>query len=207
MKNTIASVPPYIGVIILAAGASRRMGSPKQLLKIGQQTLIERTINIASGLDQKEIVVVLGAHAQRIKKVIPNQTGLSIIINKDWQQGMGTTLKTGMQFFLSKEKPPGAVLILVCDQPYLNLNLLKTFIATFQDSNAAIIAAKYKEVKGVPALFSEKLFSKLATLHKDEGARKIIHTFQGKMMTVQFPKGAIDLDTPEAYQTYLKNEI
>jgi len=193
-----------IGIIILAAGASRRMGTPKQLLKIDNQTLIERAINLTQALKSQQTVVVLGANAERISPHIPQQKNASIAINKNWMQGMGTTLKTGLDFFLAQEQKFAAVIVMVCDQPYLTAEILQALIDAHQQTKAAIVATKYNGIKGVPALFSSCLFPKLMELNKDEGARKIIKNYGGEIETINFPEGIIDLDTPRAYQEFLK---
>lgn len=195
---------PPIGIILLAAGASRRMGSPKQLLKINNQTLLERAINVTQTLDNQQTVVVLGANAEKIKPYILPQANLAVIINENWQQGMGTTLKAGLEFLLAQKQKISGVIVLVCDQPYLTTQKLQELINRHQTTKAAIIVTEYKEIKGVPALFDRSIFPKLMALSEDEGARKIIKNYKGEIMTVDFPKGIIDLDTPAAYQEFLK---
>jgi len=196
-----------IGVIILAAGASRRMGTPKQLLKIGKKTLLEKTIDTAQKLVDKEIVVVLGANAEKIQTTTKWPKGVSIIINDEWQKGMGTTLKKGVNYFLEQSQSFQAIIVMVCDQPYLTTEKLEELIELYKKTKADIIAAQYENIQGVPALFSSQLFSKLAALNEDEGARKIIKRHQGVVKTINFPEGIYDLDTPQAYQNYLKNNL
>ena len=204
MKDKSIIQTASIGIIILAAGASRRMGTPKQLLKIDNQTLIERAITITQALDNQQTVVVLGANAAKINPYIIRQKKVNFIVNKDWAQGMGTTLKAGLEFFLAREETVEAVIVMVCDQPYLTTEKLRQLIDAHQQTKAAIIATEYNGIKGVPALFSSTLFPKLLELNKDEGARKIIKKYKGKIVTIDFPEGIIDLDTPAAYQTFLK---
>ncbi len=195
-----------IGIILLAAGASRRMGTPKQLLKIDNQTLIERAINITQGVVNQQTVVVLGANAEKIKPYILPQTNVAVIINENWQQGMGTTLKAGLEFLVAHTPQISGVIVLVCDQPYLTTQKLQQLIEQHQETKAAIIATAYKDIKGVPALFDSTIFPQLIALNKDEGARKIIKNYEGEIITIDFPKGSIDLDTPAAYQQFLKNQ-
>lgn len=204
-KKIIFRTKP-IGIIILAAGASRRMGSPKQLLKIDNQTLIERTIAITQALEHQRTVVVLGANAERITPFISPHSSLDYIFNENWEKGMGITLKAGLKFLLDIEKDLSAIIVMVCDQPYLSTKKLQELIDRFHETNAAIVATTYNNIKGVPALFSKALFDKLIALDKDEGARKIIKGYKGKIELIDFPKGIYDLDTPNAYQAYLDRE-
>ena len=192
-----------IGIIILAAGASRRMGRPKQLLKIDNQTLIERAIAITQALENQQTVVVLGANAEKIIPFIPSHLSLDFIINENWEQGMGTTLKAGLEFLLTKEMDLSAVIVMVCDQPYLSTKVLQELIDRYHETKAEIVATSYNNIIGVPALFSKALFDNLIGLDKDEGARKIIKRYEGQMEVIDFPKGIYDLDTPQAYQAYL----
>ena len=195
---------PSIGIIILAAGAARRMGQVKQLLKIAQKTLIERTIEAATSLENSSIVVVLGANAEKIKPIITAKK-VHWILNKNWSKGMGSSIKTGVHFLLSQNPNLEAIIISVCDQPYLNATIFNQLITTFQQTNASIVAASYEKIIGVPALFERTLFDKLQQLDGEEGAKKIIKNFSGKIATIDFPKGLIDLDTPEAYQQFLED--
>lgn len=179
------------------------MGSPKQLLKIDNQTLIERAIAITQALDKKQTVVVLGANAEKITPFISAQPSVDYIINEHWEQGMGTTLKVGLEFLLNTEMDFSAVIVMVCDQPYLSTKKLQELIDRYHETKAAIVATTYNSIIGVPALFSKALFDKLISLDKDEGARKIIKRYKGKIEVIDFPNGIYDLDTPQAYQAYL----
>jgi len=203
LEKKVASRTKSIGIIILAAGASRRMGSPKQLLKIDNQTLIERAIAITQAVDNQETIVVLGANAESIAPFISSQSSIDYIINENWEQGMGTTLKVGLAFLLTKKIDLSAVIVMVCDQPYLSTKILQELIDKYQETKADIVATTYNNLKGVPALFSNALFDSLIGLDKDEGARKIIKRYEGKIEVINFPKGIYDLDTPQAYQAYL----
>ncbi|MEM6321591.1 MAG: nucleotidyltransferase family protein [Bacteroidota bacterium] len=193
-----------IQVIILAAGTSKRMGEPKQLLKIGQQTLLNKTIETATAAGTEGVVIVLGAKADTIKKqtVLPEKA--TIIENENWQRGMGTTLRTGLSYCLKKSPQLDGVIVLVCDQPYLRTETLRQLLTTFQKTKSPIVAAKYGEIIGVPALFGKELFPALLQLKADEGARKIIKRNAAKVVTIDFSEGIFDLDTPEAYAEYLQ---
>lgn len=206
LSNTHLSTPnsSSIGILILAAGASRRMGTPKQLLLLHNQTLLERAINTATQLDPTEIMAVLGANERLIRQSLKTPSNISIAVNKSWDLGMGTTLQLGTQRLLEKNAALAAILVMVCDQPFLTVSVLTQLIHTFEQSKNSIVAAKYdNEAIGVPALFPKFVFPKLLELKGDIGARKILKQYQSNLKTIDFPKGSFDIDTPERYQALL----
>ncbi|MBK7650152.1 MAG: NTP transferase domain-containing protein [Flammeovirgaceae bacterium] len=109
---------------------------------------------------------------------------------------MGSSLKLGLKNLTDRFPETEAVLIMVCDQPYLTTEHLKNYRG-LKKPNTDIITSFYNQTKGVPALFKNSLFSKLMQLNDTEGARKIIQTFKGSIIDVPFEKGEIDLDTPD----------
>ncbi len=203
MKKHTPDKYPSLGIVLLAAGAARRMGQPKQLLKIAGKTLIQRTIETALLVKNQAIVVVLGANAEKIIPTIKEKR-VQLFLNPDWPRGMGASLSAGVNFLLSENPDLEAMIISVCDQPHLNAFVFNQLIHTFRKTGAAIVASSYGGMAGVPALFEKTLFFKLKQLDKEEGAKKIIKNFEGKVSTIKFPEGIIDLDTPEAYQAFLK---
>ncbi len=184
------------------------MGQSKQLLKIkGNQTLIERSILAAKTSASKHITVVLGANALRIQKVLSKQTtGINIVINKQWEKGMGSTLSVGLQYLLEQELNLDALIISVSDQPYLSNIVFDQLIEQYLLTQKPIICADYGHRLGVPALLDKQFFPQLLSLQADEGARGIIRSNRTLVASIPFLKGAIDLDTPQAYQAYLEDQ-
>ncbi len=185
-----------ISVIVLAAGSSYRLGQSKQLVVVDGKTLLEKSTEAALNSGADNVVVVLGAQAALHKKLL-EKLPVKIFINESWNKGMGNSLKAGLKYLVSNFPTTEAVIIMVCDQPFLTSEHLIKLIATYQKSPTEIIASSYNQTNGVPALFSRSLFNKLLQLDDNQGARKIIHHHQGTMLQVAFPKGEIDLDTPE----------
>jgi molybdenum cofactor cytidylyltransferase len=191
-----------IGIVILAAGESRRMGSPKQLLKVGNQTLIRRTIDIALATDLRPVVLVIGANKAAIAPEIVDLP-ITIIDNPMWEQGMSSSVKMGMAALWMTQKEVEAVLILVCDQPYISVSLLENIVENYQTTQKPIVACRYSNEIGVPALFDRSMFEELLTLTGDKGAKPVIIKNLDKTNFIDFDKGMTDLDTPEEYQAYL----
>ena len=190
-----------IAVILLAAGPSSRMGQPKQLLKIGDESLLGHAIKIMvqSGLLP---VVVLGAEEEKLRKEIESHK-VHVISNPLWKTGMGSSIKAGINFILEKYLETEAVIICVCDQPLLSTLHLKKLESTCIESGSPIVASRYGENGGVPALFHKSMFAELGALSDEQGAKKIILQRVGETAWVDFPDGAVDLDTPEDYQAFL----
>jgi molybdenum cofactor cytidylyltransferase len=193
-----------IGAIILAAGSSSRMGQSKQLLPVEGEPLLLKTVNTVIAAGIKNIVCVLGANEnehRQILKTLPVQS----INHHDWQKGMGSSLKKGMTTFITSYPEADAALILVCDQPLLTARHLYNLIHKHSQSKKEIIASRYANTVGVPVLFDKSFFKTLADVPDDGGAKGIISSHADQLATVDFPDGAIDLDTPEDY-TRFKNK-
>lgn len=186
----------HTGVVILAAGASRRLGTPKQQVRFQQESLLQRIIHTAQQTTARPVVVVLGAFADTILPDLQN-TDAAVVINPNWESGMGSSIQTGLRELIRIDDNISDVLILLCDQPFITSTLLQALISTHHRQNKGITACTYGPITGSPALFSSKYFPALLALAEPEGARKIIRQHQDDMTTVPFPEGIIDIDTPE----------
>jgi len=185
-----------IPAIILAAGASRRLGQPKQLVRVGSETLLDRTIRVAHEAGFEPIFVVLGA----LKELISSTAKLDfvqVINNDDWHLGISTSIHAGIRAILNLTLPPPSVLILVCDQPRLSAKHLLNLMAERPSGTAEIIvASKYAQVLGIPAIFPASQFPELMKLEGDQGAKTLLRTSNSPLSFVPFPDGEIDIDLP-----------
>jgi molybdenum cofactor cytidylyltransferase len=192
-----------IGIIILAAGGSKRMGQPKQLLKVGDAPLIQHTAQIALATGMKPVVVVLGSnekeHREALKKV-----PVEIASNAKWESGLGGSLKIGLSVIEKNEKI-NAVIVMVCDQPLLSTDHLNALKEQYIATHKRIIASYYAGTAGVPVLFDRSLFGEIQNLSNDEGAKKLILQHPNETVGVVFPEGSVDLDTPEDYEKFTDN--
>jgi molybdenum cofactor cytidylyltransferase len=179
--------------ILLAAGASTRLGRPKQLVQIHGETLLHRTGRLALEAGCSPVIAVLGFAAEQMQAALG---GLSVktIIHPDWQAGMGSSLRCGVEA-LSRENVPERVLVLVSDQPRLSLEILKSLLSLSETSTALIAASHYAGRAGVPAVFRSPLFPALKSIEGDKGARHVIEQHRHQTVLVDFPEGAMDLDT------------
>ena len=191
-----------IGLVILAAGASTRMGRPKQLLEYQGSTLIHHAASTAVDSLCEPIVVVLGAYAERIEPEIKSLP-VTIAPNPDWRDGMSTSLRVGMETLLTLTPKLDALVLMLCDQPFVSTSLINQLVGTYQAGKRTIVACQYAGVVGVPALFGKNFFSLLSTLQGDRGARQVIQQSLATLVSVPFPAGAFDIDTPTDYELFL----
>ncbi len=191
-----------IGVVVLAAGASRRLGKAKQTLEFRHQTLLRRSAETALRVS-RQVVVTLGARSEIVRWEIEDLP-LSIAENKDWEKGMGGSVKVGLERLLENSADLRDAIIMVCDQPFVSADLLEKIIAEYQKTNATIVACEYENISGVPALFSAKLFPELLALEPSEGAKTLIKKYCAETVSVPFPERAFDIDTPADYERLVK---
>jgi molybdenum cofactor cytidylyltransferase len=183
------------GIIILAAGESTRLGYPKQIAKYKDKTLLQLAIDAANGAKAEKKVLVLGANRDEIKKSFRGDS-IPNIPNQDWEKGMSSTLHKGLEYLL-KFNQPDQIIIMLCDQPFVDSKLLNKLIATQKKSGKGIVACEYSETVGVPILFTKAYYSDLMKLTGDEGAKKIALANPEDTATVSFPRGKVDVDTEE----------
>jgi len=187
------------GVIILAAGNSSRLGRPKQLLPYRGKTLLTHAVSETLDAGLYPVVVVTGACHEEVKNSLHGQS-LDIIFNPDWEKGMASGIIAGLSNILSLHPDVDAVIVAVCDQPFISSGLLLQLVSTFDTSGKGIIASTYAESVGTPVLFGRSYFEQLLALSGSEGAKKLLKQYPDDLATVAFPDGYIDIDTGEDVQ-------
>lgn len=180
-------------ILILAAGASTRLGQPKQLVKLGGRPALHRVIVSATQVAGHDVTVVLGAHANDMTHLI-SRTPASWVVNREWELGLSSSIRTGLAAL-----PPGcaAVLILLGDQVGVTAEDLRRLVDAWKGSEGTIAASVYDRHVGVPAIFPYVYFSELAELRGDQGARALLERNRDRLLRVQMASAAVDLDTPE----------
>ena len=191
------SAQPKIGVVVLAAGASTRMGRPKQLLFYNGQTLVRRAVEVAVASVCKPVVVVLGANAVSVGKEL--EVPVIVTRNREWETGLSSSVRAGLEALLAADKTIAGVVMMLCDQPFVTAELIDRLVECRRNPGQSIVATDYLGTLGVPALFAREHFSELAALTGDQGARRIIQNHAADTATVLFTGAAIDVDTPNDY--------
>jgi molybdenum cofactor cytidylyltransferase len=186
-----------VGAIILAAGASRRLGRAKQLVEFEGEMLLARGVRLVHEAGLEQVVVVLGAEHEAIAAAV-DLSGVRVVRNEDWARGIAGSIHAGLRGLEDFEADADGVLILTCDQPRLSVSHLRMLVEEFDARGGLEIAAsEYAGGVGVPAIFSRAMFPELYALSGDKGARALLKKAGGAVMRVNFPGGEVDVDTPE----------
>ncbi len=186
------------GAVILAAGASTRMGTLKQLLPLRGQPLIVRAVDAALASPAWPVVVVLGAHAEKIRPTLARLPVL-VVENPTWAEGMASSLRTGITTLRQFSRALDAALVALCDQPAFSVDTIAQLVAAQRTTGRSIVAARYARRNGAPALFLRAHFPALAALTGEEGARALLNGDPATVTALDLPALALDLDTPADY--------
>jgi molybdenum cofactor cytidylyltransferase len=188
--------------VILAAGRSSRLGRPKQLLDLGGEPLLRHVVRHAVSSNLDEVVLVLGHEAERIAPAV-GELGQRVVVNPDYLAGQSTSVRAGLAAIDPRSK---AVLFLLGDQPQVGPEIIDAVIAAFRESGARIVMPTYGGIPANPVLFAAALFSKLAEVTGDEGARPIIKHHHGTVVHVAVSDGPPpqDIDTEADYRALVE---
>ena len=193
----------HVGAVILAAGSSSRMGRPKQTLQFQGTSLLRRATLAALDAGCSPVVVVTGANAESSRQEL-DQLDVYEAFNPDWQTGMGSSVRAGVERLLSIDAEVAAVILLLCDQPHVSSAVVSSLLAAHHSTGKQVIASTYGESFGVPALFSRTLFAELTQLAGSSGAKEIIKKHSSAAHFVPFPEGEVDVDTPDDFADLVK---
>jgi molybdenum cofactor cytidylyltransferase len=195
----------HCGIVILAAGQSKRLGRPKQMLEYDGISLIDRVIQTAVKSSCRPIALVLGASAEQIIQN-GNTEHVHTVINEQWEEGMASSIRAGLNALLAIDKEMDGVIILVCDQPHLNVEHINGLLNLQATQDLPAAACSYGGILGTPALFHKTLFENLLMLQGDVGAKKIIAGMEHNVAILEFEKGLFDIDTENDYQDLLQEK-
>ena len=187
------------GAAILAAGASTRLGAPKQLLDFRGRPLLQHILDQAQPLPLAVSVLVLGAHAAEIRAAV--SPGLfRVVVNEQWQEGIASSIRAAVTEALAACPDLENLLFLLSDQPFVTTQILSELLDLQAQSGLSIAACRYGDTLGVPAVFSKKMFPELLLLQGDNGAGRLIRQHAVEVAALPFHAGAVDVDTEEDYR-------
>jgi molybdenum cofactor cytidylyltransferase len=190
-------------IIILAAGASSRLGQPKQLLPFKAGTFIEQLASEAVASRLGAVVVVTGAAEKQVQDALKN-IPVKISFHPNWREGMGSSIACGMKALMETSPACENVIICVCDQPDVDAAVLNGLAEKRRTSGKGIVASAYAGTVGTPVLFSAAYFGQLVALSGEAGAKTIVKSNGTDLATLPFEAGARDIDTPADYAQLLQ---
>ncbi len=168
------------------------------MLSYQGKSFLEHTIDEANNAGTDPVIVVLGSQADRMDKIL-DQKKIRVVENKEWKEGMASSIRFGVESLLHIAPSADGVIIMVCDQPYVSATLLRLLITTQNRTGNPVVASLYENAIGPPCLFHKSIFPELLELKGDAGARKILQKHTNEMATVLFQEGNIDIDTNDEY--------
>jgi molybdenum cofactor cytidylyltransferase len=188
-----------VAAVVLAGGGSARFKKPKQFALFQGETFIRRIVAAAIQARCAPVVVVTGEDSAQVTSELTRFT-VTIATNPDWQSGLGSSIGVGIRHAMNLAPDLDAVVLLTCDQPFVNATVLTQLMQFRLTSGKPIIASAYAETLGIPALFDRSCFPDLLQLNGESGAKAIILTRPHDIASFDFPAGAIDIDTAADYE-------
>lgn len=190
---TIAEEAPSLHAIVLAAGGSSRFGSPKQLVRVDGRPLLHAAVSRAVEVAGHAVSVVLGAHAADLAPLL-RHSAASIVINRDWNEGMASSIRAGVSRLPGS---CGGVMLVLADQAAVTAEDLRRLAASWRRQPDYIVAAQYGATLGAPAIFPASCFRDLTDLRGDRGAQMLFKRNPDRVVRVPMDSASIDIDTPE----------
>ena len=181
-----------VAAVVLAAGASTRLGAPKQLVECAGEPLVRRAARAALDAGADPVIVVLGAHADVVRPALDSLM-VDVVLNEAWPTGLASSLAAGHR--AAMDARADAVLVTLADQPLVDAAALRRMLAAFPGPHR-VVASSYGDALGVPAVFGHEHVAELSALAGDAGAGAWLRHRAGAVTRVALDGAALDVDTP-----------
>jgi molybdenum cofactor cytidylyltransferase len=183
----------HVHVVVLAAGASTRFGSAKQLIRVNGRPLMLSAVSRAVELAGHSVTVVLGAHAAELAPLLRHSPA-SVAVNRDWAEGIASSIREGVSH---APMTADGVLIMLADQAAVTTEDLRRLAGLWRRDTSSIAAAQYAGAVGVPAIFPRWSFRELTELRGDRGAQVLLQRHVDRLARLAMPSAELDIDRPE----------
>jgi len=190
---------PKVAAVVLAAGGSTRMGSPKQLLMVRGRPMLRRVSEAVCAIGLEQVVVVVGAHRDSVMKALDG-LAVTAVVNEDWFCGLSSSLRAGIGALRPEVQ---AALVVLADQPALTPELLSALVDRYRATGAPIVAPVHKGKRGNPVLFDRALFPELMAVEGDRGGRILLLRHEQELETIETKDPAVLMDV-DSWQDYEK---
>ncbi len=193
-----------IGAVILAAGGSKRFGTPKQLLLINNKRMLQLVLDLVHRIGFSQVVLVLGAYKEEIEDQIQFDQNLEVVFNPDWEKGQSTSVRKGVEVL---EKNCDAIMFFLGDQPFISQRLVRAETSAFGDHSPEILVPVFDGARGNPVIFSKACFAELKNLEGDQGGRAIFNDHKIFELSWAEKEENKDIDTLAEYGAIMSNNI
>ncbi len=183
----------HIHVLVLAAGASTRFGSTKQLIRVNGRPLMLTAVSRAVELAGHSVTVVLGAHAAELAPLLRHSPA-SVAVNREWSEGIASSIRAGISH---TPTTADGLLVMLADQAAVTTEDLRRLAGLWRRDPSSIVAAQYAGAVGVPAIFPRWCFRELNELRGERGAQVLLHRHTDRLARLPMPGAELDIDTPE----------
>ncbi len=198
-------ITPGVAAIVLAAGESQRFGQPKQLLPVGDRTMLQHVVDVVLDSPVEQVIVVLGCRAAEIGASIADRS-VQVVVNERWKSGLSSSVQAGL---LAVKPEVSAALFVLADQPGVTTEVIAKLIERYRKNHAPIVVPTHRGRRGNPVLFDRSLFAELLEVHGDQGGRQLIAEHEDELEEVEVETEAIfaDIDTVEDYRAATTNKF
>ncbi|MET0331831.1 MAG: nucleotidyltransferase family protein [Dyella sp.] len=201
MNSPAAASDPRPPIVLLAAGAASRFGTPKQLAPIAGVPMLRR-IALSALATEHPLLVIGGAHADAVADALA-ELPLHWRVHADWAQGLGSSIAFAIEHVQQLHPQASAALLCLGDQPLVETALLARLLAQHAAQLEQIVVADYGPRLGPPVLFPQRDFAALRELHGDRGAQVLLAAQPTRLVRIEAPQAAFDIDSPQDYQRLL----